>query len=79
MISTNEIKLVEIFRIVLDLDVDFDVLRVRRIADPRWDSLAHVSIVAAIESEFGLRLEIVDMDRMSSFAATRLMLEEKGL
>ena len=79
MISTNEIKLAEIFRIVLELDVDCDVLAVRRIADPRWDSLAQVSIVAAIESEFGVHLEIADMDRMSSFAATRLLLEEKGL
>lgn len=79
MISTNEIKLIEIFRVVLDLDGDCNVLSVRRLADPRWDSLAHVSIVAAIESEFGIHLEITDMDRMSSFAATRLLLEEKGL
>ena len=79
MILENEIKLAEIFRIVLDLDVDHDVLSVRRIAEQRWDSLAHVSIVAAIESEFGLHLEIVDMDRMSSFSAIRLLLEEKGL
>lgn len=79
MISTNEIKLAEIFRVVLDLDVDCDVSAVRRIAEPRWDSLAHVSIVAAIESEFDLHLESADMDRMSSFAATRLLLEEMGL
>lgn len=79
MISTNEIKLAEIFRIVLDLDADYDVLSVRRLAEPNWDSLAHVSIVAAIESEFSLHLEIADMDRISSFAATRLLLEEKGL
>jgi acyl carrier protein len=79
MISTNETKLAEIFRIVLDLDVDCDVLSVRRLTEPRWDSLAHVSIVAAVESEFGLHLEIADMDRMTSFAATRLLLEEKGL
>jgi acyl carrier protein len=79
MISTNEIKLAEIFKIVLDLDVDCDVLSIRRLTEPRWDSLAHVSIVAAVESEFGLHLEIADMDRMTSFAATRLLLEEKGL
>jgi acyl carrier protein len=79
MITKNEIKLVEIFRIVLDLDTDSDILTVRRIAEPHWDSLAHVSMVAAIESEFGLHFEIVDIDRMSSFAATKLMLEEKGL
>ena len=79
MISTNEIKLAEIFRVVLDLSADYDVHTARRIAEPNWDSLAHVSIVAAIESEFGLNLESGDMERMSSFAATRLLLEEKGL
>ncbi len=80
MNSTNEKKLAEIFRIVLDLDDDCDVLSVRRIAEARWDSLAHVSLVAAIESEFQLQLEVGDTeDRMSSFAATRLLLEEMGL
>jgi len=75
----NEAKLAEIFRVVLDVDNDYDVISVRRVAEPRWDSLAHTSIVAAAESEFGIELEIADMDRMSSFTATRLLLEEKGL
>lgn len=79
MIEKNEIKLAEIFRVVLDLDDGYDVYSVRRLTETKWDSLAHVSMVAAIESEFGLQLEILDMDRMSSFAATRLLLEEKGL
>jgi acyl carrier protein len=79
MITTNETKLEEIFRIVLDLGADYDVLSARRLVEPNWDSLAHVSIVAAIESEFGLNLESADMERMSSFAATRLLLKEKGL
>jgi acyl carrier protein len=72
-------KLVEIFRVVLDLNSDYDLYSVRRLTEPKWDSLAHVSILAAIESEFGLNLEIGDMERMSSFAATELLLEEKGL
>jgi len=79
MIPTNEIKLAEIFRVVLDFDDDHDVSSVRQLAEPKWDSLSHMSIVAAIESEFGLNLESADIERMSSFAATRLLLEEKGL
>ncbi len=79
MFATNEKKLAEIFRIVLDLGAEYDVFSARRLAEPNWDSLAHVSIVAAIESEFDLNLESGDMERMSSFAATRLLLEEKGL
>lgn len=78
MSNVNEAKLAEIFRVVLDVDDDYDVVSVRRVAEARWDSLAHTSLVAAIESEFGVDLEIADMDRMTSFAATRLLLEEKG-
>lgn len=77
MISANEAKLVEIFRVVLE--VDTDVRSVRRVTERRWDSLAHTSMIAAIESEFGLQLEMDDMERMTSFVATRLLLEEKGL
>lgn len=80
MNSTNEKKLVEIFTVILELENDNkNVLSIRRLTEGNWDSLAHVSIVAAIESEFGLNLESSDMERMSSFAATRLLLEEKGL
>lgn len=80
MNSINEKKLVEIFRVILELDdSNQNVLSVSRLTEENWDSLAHVSIVAAIESEFGLNLESADMERMSSFAATRLLLEEKGL
>ena len=79
MDPANEARLAEIFRIVLDVDADFDVTSARRITERRWDSLAHTSMIAAIESEFDLHLDMVDMDRMTSFAATRLLLEEKGL
>ncbi len=72
-------KLVEIFRIVLDVESDFDIRSVRRLNETRWDSLAHVSLIVAIESEFGLQLEIAEMERMTSFAATRILLEEKGV
>jgi acyl carrier protein len=72
-------KLVEIFRVVLEIEDPSDIENVRRLDHSRWDSLAHISLVVAIESEFGLQLSIADMDRMTSFAATRLMLEEKGL
>ncbi len=79
MIAKNEQKLTEVFRVVLDFADDYDVSTVRRLAEPKWDSLAHVSIVAAVESEFGVNLDIADMERMTSFAATRLLLEEKEL
>lgn len=72
-------KLVDIFRLVLDVEDGYDIKSVRRLSESCWDSLAHTSLIVAIESEFGIRLEISEMERMSSYAATRVLLEEKGL
>lgn len=69
----------EIFRIVLQIDENRDISAVRRISEPRWDSLAHTSIIAAIESEFSVRLDIKDDARITSVEAAELLLEEKGL
>jgi len=72
-------KLVEIFSVVLEVNELNEIETVRRLDHKRWDSLAHISLVVAIESEFSIRLSIFDMDRMTSFAATLLLLEERGL
>jgi acyl carrier protein len=74
-----ERQLAEIFRVVLDVDGNYDVKSVRRLNERRWDSLAHISLIVAIESEFGIRLEIAEMERMTSFAATRVLVEEKSV
>jgi acyl carrier protein len=79
MKPASEEKLREIFAIVLELGNGEDVASLRKVAHPRWDSLAHTSIVAAIESEFAIELDTADMERLTSYAATRLLLEEKGL
>lgn len=77
-VVSNE-KLEDIFRAVFELSNGVDVTRVRQISEPRWDSLAHVSLVAAIESEFSISVDAADALRMTSFNATKLLLEEKGL
>jgi acyl carrier protein len=71
-------KLQEIFRAVFDLPATDDVARVRQVAERKWDSLAHVTLVAAIESEFNVSIDTADTLRMTSYEATRLLLEEMG-
>jgi len=72
-------KLQEIFRAVFDLPATDDVTRVRQVSARKWDSLAHVTLVAAIESEFNLSIDTADTLRMTSYEATRLLLEEMGV
>jgi acyl carrier protein len=79
MNGSNVEKLQDIFRAVFSLPATCDVTQVRQSSEDRWDSLAHVSLVAAIESEFDIVLDAGDTLRMTSYDATRLLLEEIGL
>ena len=68
-----------IFRAVFNLDDTMDVTRVSQTSEKRWDSLAHVTLVAAIESEFNLKLDLSEALRLTSYEAATLLLEEKGM
>ena len=71
-------RLQDIFRAVFGLPESMDVVNLDQSNSPRWDSLDHVSLVAAIESEFGVSLDAADQFRMSSYAAIARLLEEKS-
>ena len=87
MENSNLAKLREIFAVVMELDegeqaealdrANFDNWRSSVLE--KWDSLAHVSLVAAIESEFAITLDSADSERMTSFKGIELLLSEKGL
>jgi acyl carrier protein len=76
--DTDE-RLRSIFRGVFNLPGDADVSRCRQVAMPEWDSLAHVSLVAAIESEFGVSVDTADSIGLTSYESARLYLEELGV
>lgn len=64
---------------VLELpeDVDVESLKYRDI--PQWDSLGHMSLVAAIEDEFGVQLDTEQVIGMSSFKVALDMLKDLGV
>lgn len=45
---------------------------------PQWDSVAHMALVAAIESAFDIMLDTDDVIDMSSFAKAREILARYG-
>lgn len=79
MDRANEQKLKDIFIVVLELPPEADVTKTRRLAESKWDSLAHNSLTVAMESEFGISIDMAEMERVTSFEAARVLLEEKGL
>lgn len=79
MIEANQAKLKDIIRAVLELPDGAEVEGVKRITTRRWDSLAQVSLIAAIEGEFNLTLPVADYGRFTSYKAIELLLDEKGL
>ena len=76
MSSPVDAKLSEVFRAVLNADAATDVRSLRQLGTPAWDSLAHVSLIAAIESEFGVAIDIEDSLELTSYDAVRVYLEE---
>lgn len=77
MDAQNTDRLQDIFRAVFEMPAGANVTTLRQMNLPRWDSLAHVSLVTAIESEFGVSLDAAEQLRMTSYAATALLLDEK--
>lgn len=79
MNGATEQKLQTVFRAVFDIPDGRDVQSLRQVNFSSWDSLAHVSLVAALENEFKITLNISEALQVTSFEAARLLLEEKGV
>jgi len=60
-------KLKTVFRNSFDLPDEVDWANLRYNEYPAWTSLGHMSLVAAIETEFDIMLETDDIIDMSSF------------
>ena len=75
MIEKNIQKLNQIFISVLELDenIHLDDLDLKNDYE-KWDSLAHVLLIAAIESEFSISIEASDYENFTSYSAVKSIL-----
>ena len=74
----TEPRLEEIFRQVLQLGSGQNVTELNQADVPEWDSLAHVSLVLAIENEFDVQVDASDAVELTSFDAVARFLESHG-
>ena len=74
----NEGRLITVFRQALNLPPEIVVEGLEYRKTPQWDSLAHMQLIAAIETEFDLMLETDDILAMSSFSKAREIVSGHG-
>jgi acyl carrier protein len=63
----------------LELPADARVEALEIGADPHWDSVGHMTLVAELESRFGIMLETDDMIEMSSYVKALEILRRYGV
>lgn len=78
MVGEKHGRLAAVFRAVFELPPEADVTGVEQGTFPAWDSMAHVTLVAALESEFGLVIDAGDSLDLTSYVAVAAYLEEQG-
>lgn len=74
MTAGNIDKLKQIFIEIFSIS-EAEVEDYRKLNNRKWDSLASVTLIAAIESEFKIKLQEADYEKLSSFSSAELVLE----
>lgn len=68
----------KVFRNTLEIEDNvLDGLKYQAI--PEWDSVGHMSLIAALEDEFGIMLEMEDIIELSSFEIGIEILKKYGV
>jgi acyl carrier protein len=79
MPHTSTEKLDNVFRVVFNLPANHDVTTVSKQTQKNWDSLAHVTLVSAVENEFDVTIDTIESLRLTSYDAVRQLLDDRGV
>ncbi len=72
----NTEKLRQIFAQTLEIDKETVADNLEYNSIPQWDSIAHMSLIAAIDSGFDIMLDTDDVIDMSSFGIAKDILKK---
>lgn len=75
----NEARLKKVFADSFGLPLEQITDSLAYQQNDKWDSLAHMTLVAAIDMEFGTMLEMDDIIDMSSFLKSKEILSKYGV
>ena len=76
MKKDNLIKLDKIFNLILELEDAIELEKLDQKNYSKWDSLAQVNLIVAIESEFSIAIDIAKYEKFTSYKAIKNLLEE---
>ncbi|MDX2028171.1 MAG: acyl carrier protein [Alphaproteobacteria bacterium] len=76
---SNQTKLMHCFREAFALPADASVDGMTYQKDPVWDSVAHMRLVAGIETAFGIMFTTDQILDMSSFVKAREIVGQHGV
>lgn len=62
-----EQRVLKVFKDVLEIDGDVDPKQLKYNETKNWGSLAHITLVSALESEFDIMLDPEDILAMSNY------------
>ena len=75
MTADNIDKLKQIFIEVFSIS-EAEVESYRKLNSSKWDSIASVTLIVAMESEFNIEIQESDYETLSSFSSAELILEK---
>ena len=75
--SDND-RVIETFSRVLGLQAERITDDLRYATIPEWDSIAHMSVIAALEDAFGIMIDMDDVIDMSSVGKAREIIAKYG-
>ena len=76
---TNRAKLEHCFRDTLGLPATAAVDHLRYQDDPAWNSLGHMRLVSALETQFSISFTTEEILDMNSYAKAAELLEKHGV
>ncbi|MBU8975639.1 MULTISPECIES: acyl carrier protein [unclassified Lysobacter] len=76
--NDNTDRVVQAFSSVLGIPADRITDDLRYATIPEWDSIAHMSVIAALEDAFGVMIDMDDVIDMSSVGKAREILAKYG-
>ena len=76
MNKKNDKEIEKIFQKIFKKKGNFKNLK--RINEEKWDSLAHVNLIVALESEFKMRFKPNEIETMNSYKSILILINKKN-